>query len=173
MIRKFTVLMIMLMLSSASIYAQGGFGGVRYKADITPYGGMMLIGGGGAWVINENFYLGGAGYGSVNSLNVEGATLSSFGYGGLNLGFYQQIKESPARIGADMLFGSGGYTYDQQAYSLFLMEPSVNFWYRINHFMQFSAGIYYRITFLDADSIINPNALNNPGISLSLYFGAF
>lgn len=171
--KKTTAFTLILLLFGTASYAQGGFGGLRYKADISPFGGMMMIGGGGAWVINESFYLGGAGFGSVNSLLVEDATLSSFGYGGLNLGYFQQIKDSPVRIGADILLGSGGYTYDNNAYSLFLMEPSVNFWYRINSFMQFSAGIYYRIGFFDADSLLDPSALNNPGVSVSLYFGTF
>ncbi len=129
-----------------------------------------MIGGGGAWVINSNFYLGGAGYGGSNSLSTNSGKLSSLGYGGFMVGYFNEVKES-IRIGGDVLIGSGGYAIDDIDEGFFFLEPNIKVWYSINTFMHLSAGVYYRIAYLNADAVLNKQDLNNYGIKLSLNFG--
>lgn len=158
-------------LATEELSAQGGFGGVHANSEFTPNGNLLLIGGGGAWVINSNFYLGGAGYGSANSLATANGDFSSMGYGGLMLGYFTEVRES-IRLGGDILTGSGGYSLDELSEGFFFLEPNIKAWYSINHAMHLSAGFYYRIAYLNADSVLNSQALNNFGIKLSLNFGS-
>lgn len=157
-------------LGASNSNAQGGFGGVHAASEFTKYGNLLLIGGGGAWVINSNFYLGGAGYGGSNSLSTNYGELSSIGYGGLMVGYFNEIKES-IRIGGDVFAGSGGYTVDNIDDDFFFIEPNLKIWYSINSVMHLSAGVYYRTAYLNADAILNGQDLDNFGIKLSLNFG--
>ena len=50
-------------ISADKLQAQGGFGEFMPHPNFQNNGNLLLIGGGGAWIINSNFYLGGAGYG--------------------------------------------------------------------------------------------------------------
>lgn len=160
----------LLVLGTHNATAQGGFGGVHTVSEFTNYGNLLLIGGGGAWVINSNFYLGGAGYGGLNSLSTNSGELSSLGYGGLMLGYFKEIKES-IRIGGDIFTGSGGYSVDNVEDDFFFIEPNLKVWYSINSVMHLSAGVYYRTAYLNADALLNEQDLNNLGIKLSLNFG--
>lgn len=152
--------------------AQGGFGGITYKAELGHAGNMMLVGGEGAWVINNRFYLGGGGYGNVNTINIEGDRLESFGYGGVKFGYIHSISNR-FRLGIELFNASGSYTYGNSSHSLFLMEPQLRAWFPVNHYMQFTAGIYHRFTFQDESSPLNSGSLDNVGITISLLFGKF
>lgn len=157
-------------LGSNTVSAQGGFGGVHASSEFTGNGNLLLIGGGGAWVINSNFYLGGAGYGGSNSLSTVSGELNSLGYGGFMLGYFNEVKES-IRIGGDVLAGSGGYSIDDIDEEFFFLEPNIKVWYSINYVMHISAGVYYRIAYLNANAVLNEQDLSNFGIKLSLNFG--
>jgi hypothetical protein len=159
-----------LALGADQISAQGGFGGVHVGSEFTTNGNMLLVGGGGAWVINSNFYLGGAGYGGSNSLATSSGELSSLGYGGLMFGYFNEVRES-IRIGGDILTGSGGYAIDDVEEGFYFLEPNIKAWYSINHTIHLSAGIYYRFAYVDAGAALNEQNLNNFGIKLSLNFG--
>jgi hypothetical protein len=167
-----TVVFIFLLLTMGAhkLQAQGGFGGVHTASEFTTSGNLFLIGGGGAWVINSNFYLGGAGYGGSNSLSTSSGELSSIGYGGLMVGYFNEVKES-MRIGGDVLAGSGGYSIDDYDEDFYFLEPNIKVWYSINPTMHISAGVYYRISYLNADAVLNDQDLSNFGIKLSLNFG--
>jgi hypothetical protein len=151
--------------------AQGGFGGVHANSEFTSHGNLLMIGGGGAWVINPNFYLGGAGYGSANTLATPNGAFNSLGYGGLMVGYFSEVKES-IKLGGDVLVGSGGYSIDEVSEGFYFLEPNIKVWYSINHTIHLSAGIYYRIAYLNADATLNHQDLSNFGIKLSLNFGA-
>lgn len=157
-------------LGAQRVSAQGGFGGVHAASEFTGNGNLLMIGGGGAWVINSNFYFGGAGYGGSNSLTTNSGELNSLGYGGLMLGYFNEVKES-IRVGGDVLAGSGGYAIDDIEEEFFYIEPNVKVWYSINNIMHLSAGVYYRIAYLNANAVLNEQDLNNFGIKLSLNFG--
>lgn len=157
-------------LRSNTVSAQGGFGGVHAASEFTNNGNLLLIGGGGAWVINSNFYLGGAGYGGSNSITTNSGELSSLGYGGLMLGYFNEVQES-IRIGGDVLAGSGGYSVNGIDEGFYFLEPNIKAWYSINSTMHLSAGVYYRIAYLNADAVLNEQNLNNFGVKLSLNFG--
>lgn len=49
-------------LGAGRLSAQGGFSGIHAASEFTSNVNLLLIGG-GALVINSNFYLGGSGYG--------------------------------------------------------------------------------------------------------------
>lgn len=165
------VLICFSVMITENVKAQGGFGGVHAGSEFTNSGNLLLIGGGGAWVINSNFYLGGAGYGGSNTLATSNGELSSIGYGGMMFGYFNEVRES-VRIGGDVLAGSGGYSIDDLEEGFFFIEPNLKFWYSVNSYMHISAGMYYRMAYFDADAILNPRELNNFGIKLSLNFGS-
>jgi hypothetical protein len=131
-------------LVAEKIKAQGGFGGVHVGSEFSSNGNLLLIGGGGAWVINSNFYLGGAGYGGSNSLSTNAGELNSIGYGGFMFGYFNELKES-IRVGGDVLTGTGGYAIDDSEEKFYFIEPNLKVWYSINSYMHLSAGVYYRI----------------------------
>jgi hypothetical protein len=158
-------------LGAEQLRAQGGFGGVHVASEFTNSGNILLIGGGGAWVINSHFYLGGAGYGGSNSLATSSGELSSLGYGGLMFGYFNEVRES-IRIGGDILTGSGSYSIDDVDEDFFFLEPNIKLWYSINNTMHISAGVYYRFAYQDAGAVLNEQNLNNFGIKLSLNFGS-
>ncbi|MFQ3215174.1 MAG: hypothetical protein ACJAT1_000625 [Marivirga sp.] len=60
-----------------------GFGGVHLSNEFAVGSNRLLLGGGGAWIINQHFYLGGAGDGSHNTVLTEQSEALSLGYGGL------------------------------------------------------------------------------------------
>lgn len=164
------LVIVSLALGAEKVRAQGGFGGIHVASEFTPNGNLLLMGGGGAWVINSNFYLGGAGYGSVNTLGTNSGDLNSMGYGGFMFGYYKEIQNS-FKLGADILTGSGGYSIDNQEDDFFFIEPNLKLWYSVLPYMHISVGAYYRIAYLNADAVLNPNDLSNVGIKLSLNFG--
>jgi hypothetical protein len=166
-----TALILFVVIKVDKAKAQGGFGGVHAGSEFTSSGNLLLLGGGGAWVINSSFYLGGAGYGGSNTLATTSGELSSIGYGGLMIGYFKEVKES-FRIGGDVLSGSGGYTVDTIDESFFFIEPNLKIWYSINSFLHLSAGVYYRIAYVNADAVLNQQELNNFGVKLSLNFGS-
>ena len=171
--KKLLTLVFVFLLSTISadkLKAQGGFGGVHAASEFSNNGNLLLIGGGGAWVINSNFYLGGAGYGGSNSLATNSGELNSIGYGGFMFGYFNEVKES-IRIGGDILAGSGGYTIDDVEEEFFFIEPNIKVWYSVNSYMHLSAGVYYRIAYLNANAILNEQDLSNFGIKLSFNFG--
>jgi len=167
----FTVLICFSVMISENAKAQGGFGVVHAGSEFTDSGNLLVIGGGGAWVINSNFYLGGAGYGGSNTLATNTGELNSIGYGGMMFGYFNEVRES-VRIGGDILAGSGGYAIDDLDESFFFIEPNLKLWYSLNTYMHISAGVYYRIAYVDADAVLNQQELNNFGIKLSLNFGS-
>lgn len=164
----FVITLSVLVTNNAN--GQGGFGGVHAATEFTVNGNLLLIGGGGAWVINSNFYLGGAGYGGSNSLATNSGELNSIGYGGFMFGYFNEVKES-IRIGGDILAGSGGYAIDDVEEEFFFIEPNIKVWYSVNSYMHLSAGVYHRIVYLNANAILNEQDLSNFGIKLSLNFG--
>lgn len=168
----FKALLILLIgtISVKSLQAQGGFGGMHINSEFTPNGNLLLFGGGGAWVINEHFYLGGAGYGSMNSLTTAAGELSGLGYGGMMVGYFTKSKNN-LRFGGDMMVGSGGYMIDGLGESFFFLEPNLKVWYSVTPIIHLSAGLYYRTAYLDANASMQANELNHIGVKLTLNFG--
>ena len=172
-INQFNLLFtFLIMFFGCSVSAQGGFGGLTYKLESVASDGLMSIGGGGAWLITDNFYLGGAGFGSINSITIRSNTLSSLGYGGPMIGYKRSI--SPVfSLGGQVMLGSGGYTYGELEEDFGFVEPALQGWVRINHYMKLNIGIQYRLPFMDAENSLRPNDLDALGMQISLYFGGF
>lgn len=168
---KLSLISILAISASPNLKAQGGFGGFHVKTEYNSAGNLLFFGGGGAWVINRNFYLGGAGYGALNSINTEAGELSSIGYGGFMLGYFRPLKNPKFRIGTDLLMGSGGYKIEATSEDFFFVEPNLKLWYSINPYIYLNGGIYYRSAFLNADALLNPSDLNNLGFKLTVNFG--
>jgi len=161
-----------LLLSSGFTYAQGGFGGLTYKMESVASGGMMSVGGGGAWLVTRNFYLGGAGAGSMNSISIRSNTLSSMGYGGLKMG-YKTYLTSYFGLGGQVMLGSGSYTYGEIDEKFGFVEPALQGWFRINNYMRLNVGVQYRLPFMDAENLLRSNDLEAMGMQISLFFGSF
>lgn len=169
---KLSLISILAISASLNLNAQGGFGGFHVNTEYNSAGSLIFFGGGGAWVINQNFYLGGAGYGALNSINTEDGELSSIGYGGFMLGYFRPLKNPKFRIGTDLLIGSGGYKIEETSEDFYFVEPNLKLWYSPSSYIYLGAGVYYRAAFLNADALLNPSNLNNLGFKLTVNFGA-
>jgi len=171
---KFTGLIVTfsLLVFSSIAFAQGGFGGFTYKIESIGSSSMMSVGGGGAWLVTPNFYLGGAGAGSMNSIHIRSNTLSSMGYGGLMMGYKTHLISSFG-IGGQVMLGSGSYTYRGTDEGFRFVEPALQGWLRINSFMQLNVGIQYRLPFMNAENLLKSNDLEAMGMQISLFFGSF
>ncbi len=169
---KLSLTLTLLMACVGHAFAQGGFGGVTAKVESISGSSLMTFGGGGAWMPTENFYLGGGGYGSMNTININDRVLESFGYGGLMAGYKLPIIDKLS-LSIQGLLGSGGYVWDGQSDRFQLIEPSIHVWLRVNHFMAINIGGQYRWSFMDANSPLSAEDLSAGGVQFSLIFGAF
>jgi hypothetical protein len=94
--------------------SHGGYGGPVLKFTEMNNSYSVLIGGRGGWIINDQFVIGGGGYGLSNDIPVNLGTTKerylNFGYAGLELG-YILASNSILHIDFNALFGAGGVGY--------------------------------------------------------------
>lgn len=165
-----TLFVIFYLLAISTSNAQG-FGGVQISNEFSPNGNQLVIGGGGAWVINEHFYLGGAGYGSLNAIITDNSDTVEMGYGGVVLGYLHNMQRKKS-LGMDMMLGHGEYKVNEKEYDLFIIEPNLKFWYQFSDYIFGTLGIYYRISYPEAIANLQAKDLNRLGIRLTLNFGS-
>lgn len=177
-----------------------GFGGVT--VDLTSIEGdpSVAVGGGGAAVINQKFFIGGYGQGittiherkniAINEEEIDEAMLQ-FGHGGLWLGYIIQ----PARVlhmnvnakigGGELSLNESLDEYDMfDSYhrdAVFVMSPSVGVDVNILPWFRIAANAGYRVvsgvsgkTYDDSDKkIFKSEDYNGAVFSMSFLFGNF
>ncbi len=161
---------LLLLIVGSEIKAQG-FGGVYLANELVSNAPQLLLGGGGAWLVNEKIYLGGAGYGSLNTVALQGIDNYRIGYGGFMAGYIHPSNKKTT-FAAELLIGSGGYDWETTDYSFFLLQPEVKLWHNFNPYVFGSIGLYYRIAYTNTNEPLNSNDLSRIGLKLAINFGS-
>ncbi len=193
-------------LFSAQLYAQeetlisgpiesGGYGGPVVKFSTLNNKMAILVGGGGGWLINHSFLVGGAGYGLVNNISAPAAALTyygvyddmkiDFGYGGLLLE-YVGNSDNLVHYSVSTLIGAGGinyrYPYDNywtgsfqgdHASAFFVLEPAWGAELNVSKFFRMNAGVSYRLVRGSDLPYISDSELSGVSVYLMLKFGKF
>lgn len=164
----------------------GGFGGVSLKATRVNDQLGVFVGGGGAWVINHSFYLGGAGYGLVSDHASQDLGLDTtgigMGYGGLVIGAMIAPDEL-LHFGAQTLVGGGGIyrQHDRRTFdfgfnnpdAIFVVEPSViaelNFMTKVRIAFE---GSYRFVSGVQVQGLTN-KAMSGPAVGMMVKIGSF
>jgi hypothetical protein len=152
-----------------------GFGGVSFQN--TSFIGNWAIdfGGFGAGYINDNFYIGGGGFGMSQSQNDLDYGM---GYGGLMLGYNWFGKEEKSSMNFNVLGGYGGISNEtndasEEADGFWVVKPTAEVEFRIFSFMRIGLGGGYRLI-IGADLVgVDNNDVSAPFGSISFRFGSF
>ena len=156
----------------------GGFGGPEIRFTQIDGKGNVLMGGKGAWLVNHQYYLGGAGFGAIKKIGKENVDL---GYGGILLG-YIFPSQHLFTYSVELLAGAGGISGNTSTVStngnisddtIFVFEPAAYVQINITKFANINAGISYRMI-----GGSNTNGLSNADLSglsanINIMFGAF
>ncbi|MCP4131687.1 MAG: hypothetical protein GY754_11975 [bacterium] len=129
---------------------------VKYTKTGDMYGWM--VGGRGGLIINENWVIGGAGYGLVyptKRREVAGSYTGDkpnlhMGYGGAMLEYYF-FPKSVVHLSAGVVVGAGGLgvvadneDYERGGDAFFVVEPEVNLFVNLTRFARIGVGGSYR-----------------------------
>lgn len=90
-------------LFSSAEFKSGGFGGFGFSSMKVNGKTTNLTSGGGGWVINDTFYVGGRGYSSRENVGEK----NRFSYGGVELG-YMHTSSSFYNPFISVIYGYGG-----------------------------------------------------------------
>lgn len=174
--------------------SHGGYGAPFYRYGIINKQGAYINGGRGAWIINHNFALGGAGTSFTSEVMFDHEKALNFqlngGYGGL---LFEPIilYKFPLHIAIPVLVGAGGYSYTVKDYysedyiedtkPFFVVEPGIELELNVLKFFRMNFGAYYRytqgsrLTYSNGEIIyaVNTNALNDLSFGMTLKFGKF
>ena len=165
----------------------GGFGGPELKLTQLNDQVGLLVGGGGAWVVNNAFYLGGAGYGLVTDVNTLGlgpdTTRIDFGYGGGLIG-YMFASDNLVHVGVQTLVGAGGVDYrsahDRESLGsidnsdgFFIVEPGVVGELNISKNIRLDISASYRFINGIETPGMTDKKLGGPSASMMIKFGSF
>jgi hypothetical protein len=168
----------------------GGLLGPEFKVSDTYDDYGLLIGLKLGGIVNDNFFIGLAGYGltTKSTFHSDGLRLRvGMGYGGLAME-YTIMGKKALHFSIPVLVGVGGYTFyeenddpfwndynDVDNTVAFIVEPGVNVELNITKFLRFSTGVSYRYvtaTQLDVLDISNAD-LSNLSYNASFKFGFF
>lgn len=168
----------------------GGFGGISLKTTQVNDDLVLLVGGGGGWIINHTLFLGGAGYGLVNKTKVPDADPEkppylSLGYGGLWFGYIHNSSKL-VHTKFHTLIGAGGlnYTYWKEnqremeeipweSDSFFIIEPGVDVVLNMTENFRVSAGATYRFVMDISFPGYTDESIGGPSVCISFKFGDF
>lgn len=155
----------------------GGFGGPAVK--ITQIDGDInyMVGGRGAWLVNHQFYLGGAGYGPAREIGDHGVEL---GYGGVWAG----MKFNPTKLvhfSADILIGAGDLNKDYRSNNntsnaddtLFIVEPGANLNINITDYAELVFSASYRLVNGSDHATLSDSDLSGATFTAGVMFGRF
>ena len=167
----------------------GGFGGPTVK--FSQFAGELglLVGGGGGWVIDKTFTIGGAGFGLVTTNVVNNGSEEyeiGFGYGGLLLEYLKR-PDDLIHYYATCIFALGGLSFrapgsyvdidPSKDDMVYIVEPSVNVCLNLTKSLKVSAGAGYRyVTGLDQASLdlgIEETGLTGASFNISFRFGRY
>jgi hypothetical protein len=162
----------------------GGFGGPVIRFSDVKGEFAVFVGGRGAWIVNHSFYVGAAGYGLANAIDLDNHRDYwphrdiEFGYGGVEFGYiHDSNRLVHFTIGA--LIGGGGVTrnedfdvfYDDDA--VFVLEPTADLELNVSRLVRIAAGGGYRlVTGTHAPGLDNGD-LSAPFASLTVKIGKF
>jgi len=172
----------------------GGYGAPIYRFGFINSNSAFINGGRGAWLINHRLAFGGAGYSfstkiMYDNLNQQNFQLSG-GYGGLLIEPILLYK-LPIHLTFPVVFGAGGISYVVKDYfnqnyvvdvkPFFVVEPGLELELNMLQFFRMDFGVYYRFTnspiLYDSKDLmlssVNPNALNDFSVGITLKFGKF
>ncbi len=202
---KRVILILISLVLSAQLQAQeetlisgpienGGFGGPTVKFSSLNNKFALLVGGGGGWLINHSFLIGGAGYGLVNTIDASDAARAyygiygdmkfDFGYGGLLLEYIGSPNDL-LHYTISALIGAGGVTYREQydnwintlpndhASPFFVLEPGVTTELNVTRFFRLNAGVGYRLVRGSDLPGISDSELSDVAVNLTFKFGKF
>ncbi len=145
-------------------FSSSGYGGPSIKFSQVDNEFAMFVGGKGAWTINKQFSIGGAGYGLVTwpeftYQNGQNETIDAdfmFGYGGLYLEYIHDPWEV-LHFSANTLIGFGGasvqdidrmnmddYDHDEIWAAYFVLEPSIAVELNVAKFFRIQVEAGYR-----------------------------
>ncbi len=165
---KKMLLFIFIFVNSLMLYASeetlfsgkmehGGFGGFGFRVTSLNGQTVMMSGGGGAWLINSRFFIGGSGYSNMSDdikapVVIESDQLfMNINYGGLNIG-YVFNPDKLYHLTIDALIGHGSINYSQResddnstSDNFFVIEPTVNLELNIVNWFRLAFGASYRV----------------------------
>jgi len=154
--------------------ANGGFGGPQFG--VTRFNGdtEILAGGGGAWLINHQFYLGGRGSGVATRLAAEDV---EFGYGGLWAGYIFK-PDAVVNMSFDILVGGGGlHKSESGSYGatnrVFVVEPALSMRINMAKYMSTAIGAAYRYVEGSDHAVLTDSALRGASAYVRFEFGKF
>ena len=211
-------MIILFVLSSVTLFAQeeeeekemqyifGGNGKTKVSGFIAPIMGFSAIGnefaffmgGGGAVLLNQTFYVGAFGeglttghYTDINEKSYPLKGKTSFGYGGFWLGYIHK-SQNPIHFGASTRLGWGSIYYDQyyndvnnnfQADkdfldNVFVIVPQIEAEFNFFKWMKMNVGVGYRVVAgidkkYSNQLIFDKKDFNKPQATLTLCFGYF
>lgn len=160
----------------------GGMGGVMLSTGMVADELQIMVGGRGAWLLDHQLYVGGAGYGITQDI-LANDTNYNVGFGGLMIGYIFQ----PHRLihfGTEIVVGGGGigesydgYDYDSHHHrrgdALFYTEPSVYASLNLAKYAKINAGVSYRYVMGSDTAGITDEDLRGVNAQLSVMFGKF
>ncbi len=165
----------------------GGFGGPVFRITSVAGETMPLGGGGGAFLVDRRFAIGGAGYGGTQRVNTrllgtETRGEMDFGYGGVTL----EVITRPSKL-VHATFGVllGGGTVSvwpddlrprsrrENDESFGVVEPQVMAELNVTRWFRVGASVAYRTAFNVEVSRLANNTLSGVSGGLVLRFGAF
>jgi len=193
---KKTFIVLFVFLISITLYADeetlissdmqhGGFGGFGFR--VTSLNGQTVVmsGGGGAWLINSRFFIGGSGYSNMSDDIKAPVPLESeqvfmnINYGGLNLG-YVFNPDKLYHVTIDALIGQGNINYSQRnsdkhwkSDNFFVLEPSVNLELNVVRWCRIAVSASYRLVNDVEIQNLQNNDINGLSAGVSFKFGKF
>lgn len=172
----------------------GGFIGPEFKVSDTYDDYGLLIGLKLGGIVNDNFFIGLAGYGltTKSTFPFEDTHLRvGMGYGGFAME-YTVLGKKALHFSIPVLVAVGGYTFYEEDYysdlfwndynynsvastAAFIVEPGINVELNLTKFLRFSTGVSYRyVTATKLDDVdITNEELSNLSFNASFKFGFF
>jgi hypothetical protein len=199
-VNYFKVLFFMVIMNSLAFAQQetvfsgeiksGGFGAPVIKFTSLDGNFGVLVGGRGGWIINNNFAIGGGGYGLVNNIHYKSVLANNeyidFGYGGLEMEYFFS-PERLIHLSLYSLIGGGGLSErrnnsfdnsdwewsNNKGVAFFIFEPGANATLNLTSIFRISLGATYRIISGPDYNGLKPSKLDGFSGVLQFKFGTF
>lgn len=160
-----------------------GFGGtvIKFTKISNEFG--VLIGGRGGWVLYDNFFIGGGGYGLLMGNDIEidrNESKAKINLGYLGFEFeYAVVKNNLFSVSLYTLLGGGALSYTDLEAGLDLhkknssdtfivVEPGINIYFNAVKWLSIGTGINYR--FLSEEKSGYPYKIDIAGLSVGINF---
>ncbi len=151
--------------------ARGGFGAPLFTLTSIAGEPAVMIGGGGAGVVNHRFFFGGIGQGLVSSVSVDGSSIR-MGYGGVWMGAILR----PYRLvhgGFGLVLGAGSVSLEvDDRQDFFLVEPQMFGELNVSTSFRMTLGILYRWVTHVRIGPVRTKDIRGMGLQLGFKFGA-